>query len=150
MSNLTTALKVIAVLGAVAGGAALLGSDNEQIAKFRENVAKTGGLFAGTAARAAKGNDISFVNGRWSISPHKEEPAKEDVISLSKETGRPYGVDLDKWSDMYYTDKQEYLKLIKMQQDHEIELKRLEVQKAEAEAAKAAAENTKKEEQADA
>jgi len=139
MSNKSVALKILAVLGAVAGGAALVGSDKERIVKFRENLAKAGGLFAGTAARAMQGNDISYANGQWNITPHHEEPAKKlDTFSDAPSYNAcPYGIDPDKWANMYYSDQQQYMKLIKMQHDHEIELKQLEVKKAQAEAAAA-------------
>lgn len=138
MSNKSVALKILAVLGAVAGGAALVGSDKERIVKFRENLAKAGGLFAGTAARAMQGNDISYANGQWNITPHHEESAKKlDTQETQTYNACPYGIDPDKWANMYYSDQQQYMKLIKMQHDHEIELKQLEVKKAQAEAAAA-------------
>lgn len=138
MSNKSVALKILAALGAVAGGAALLGSDKEKVVKFRENLAKAGGLFAGTAARAMQGNDISYANGQWNITPHHEEPAKKlETTDTTNYNACPYGIDPDKWANMYYSDQQQYMKLIKMQHDHEIELKQLEVKKAQAEAAAA-------------
>lgn len=138
MSNKSVALKILAVLGAVAGGAALVGSDKERVVKFRENLAKAGGLFTGTAVRAMQGNDISYANGQWNITPHHEEPAKKlDIPDPPTYNACPYGIDPDKWANMYYSDQQQYMKLIKMQHDHEIELKQLEVKKAQAEAAAA-------------
>ena len=138
MSNKSIALKILAALGAVAGGVALVGSDKEKIVKFRENLAKAGGLFMGTAARAMQGNDISYSNGQWNITPHHEEPAKKlETTDATVNNACPYGIDPDKWANMYYSDQQQYMKLIKMQHDHEIELKQLEVKKAQAEAAAA-------------
>lgn len=130
---MNTGIKIVAALAAVAGGIALIASDNPGAKKFRDNLGNFAGTMAGAAARTAQGTDISYSHDTgWKMTPHVSSPASAPSTTDISISGN--GIVPDNWNKMTYTQTSMYRDLVESKYKHELELKKLEVEKAKYEA----------------
>lgn len=130
---MNTGIKIVAALAAVAGGVALIASDNPGAKKFRDNLGNFAGTIAGAAARTAQGTDISYSHDTgWKMTPHVSSPAPASSTADISISGT--GIVPDNWNKMTYTQTSMYRDLVESKYKHELELKKLEVEKAKYEA----------------
>lgn len=132
----STIAKILGVTAAIAGGAAFINSDDERVTHFREKLGSSVGGFLGTAGgaalRAYSGSDISFKPGEGlKITPHSAAKSLEEKVP-EKLDGVVSPAD---WNRMTYSSQQSYMSMLERQHRHELELKRLEVEKAKADMA---------------
>lgn len=127
---MNTGIKIVAALAAVAGGIALVASDNPRAKKFRDNLGNFAGTMAGAAARTAQGTDISYSHDTgWKMTPHVSSPAPVPKPAVNYGALTPQAFD-----DMSYISQTRWMEMENKKMQHEAELKRLEVEKAKYEA----------------
>lgn len=132
---MNTGIKIVAALAAVAGGIALVASDNPGAKKFRDNLGNFAGTMAGAAARTAQGTDISYSHDTgWKMTPHVSSPAPTMASQSTSYGSVMESISPKDFSRMDLMSQGRWMEMERKKMQHEEELKRLEVEKAKYEA----------------
>lgn len=132
---MNTGIKIVAALAAVAGGIALVASDNPGAKKFRDNLGNFAGTVAGAAARTAQGTDISYSHDTgWKMTPHVSSPVPTMASQSTLYGGTMESINPRDFSRMDSFSQGRWMEMMDKKMQYEAQLKQLEVEKAKYEA----------------